>query len=71
MDKREKRPAPRDTQIKRIRWKYGILDQYARVIAELHYGGVKQSAESHSKGGSPLPSSNCTIGFVIAPLGEV
>jgi hypothetical protein len=42
MDKREKRPAPRDTQIKRIRWKYGILDQYARVIAELHYGGVKQ-----------------------------
>ncbi len=38
MDKREKRPAPRDTQIKRLRWNHGLSEQYARVIAELYYG---------------------------------
>ena len=38
MYKRQKCPAPRDTQIKRIRWNHGLSEQFARVIAELHFG---------------------------------
>jgi hypothetical protein len=33
---------PRTRQERRIRWKYGLTKEQARVIARLYYGEVKE-----------------------------
>jgi len=41
MDKADKRPTPRDIQARRIRWKHGLSERQARLIADLRYGEAR------------------------------
>lgn len=40
-DRTNKRPSPRVIQARRIRWKFGLSERQARLIADLRYGDVR------------------------------